>query len=178
MSNKATSEAQDPREHFLKLFMAEEHELRAMVWAMVFNASSREDVFQDIAVILWDKFDRYDQSRPFLPWARGVAIRQIRRHRRDDARDRLVLSPDAIDAVASACEQTESLAVERLSALQVCLRKLPEKSGALVRSYYVERQKGQDLAAKLDCSIDVIYQALSRLRRRLRKCIKSQMDTT
>ena len=34
-----------------------------------------------------------------------------------------------------------------------------------------------ELAQMMDCSLEVIYQSLSRLRRRLGKCIKLEMDT-
>ena len=105
--------------HLFIGFLAQEHEIRAMVWAMIFTISDREDVFQNIAVVLWNKFDRFDRERPFLPWARGVAIREIRKHRKKDVRRRSILSTDALDAVFVACKNTEPVGSERLGTRRV-----------------------------------------------------------
>ena len=44
----------------------------AYVLAMIPNFHQSEDVLQQVAVVLVREFDKYDTSRPFLPWALGL----------------------------------------------------------------------------------------------------------
>ena len=75
----------DP-EQFLPLFLAAQSDLRAFIGATVRDRALREDVFQEVAMVLWRTFDRFDASRSFGAWARGVAARKIMEDRRVRAR--------------------------------------------------------------------------------------------
>lgn len=43
-------------DHFLPHFLAVQSDLRAFIGAAVRDAATREDVFQEVAMILWKKF--------------------------------------------------------------------------------------------------------------------------
>lgn len=58
---------------FLKAFLQEERLLRAFLFGATGNPSASEDILQTIATTLWEKWDQYDASRPFRPWALGMA---------------------------------------------------------------------------------------------------------
>ena len=47
--------------------------LRAYCFAKVGNWADASDVLQATNVKLWEKMEDWDQMRPFLPWAIGVA---------------------------------------------------------------------------------------------------------
>ena len=73
----------DPsHDQFLPHFLPIQADLRAFIGAAVRDVVTREDVFQEVAMILWKKFDLYDPVRPFGAWARGIAIRKILEDRR------------------------------------------------------------------------------------------------
>ena len=69
-------------DQFLPHFLAVQSDLRAFIGAAVRDAGTREDVFQEVAMILWKKFELYDPARPFGAWARGIATRKILEDRR------------------------------------------------------------------------------------------------
>ena len=71
----------DP-EQFLPLFLAAQSDLRAFIGATVRDRALRDDVFQEVAMGLWRTFERFDASRSFGAWARGVAARKIMEDRR------------------------------------------------------------------------------------------------
>ena len=121
---------------FLKLFLAHEAEVRAFIGALVRERVAREDVFQDVAVALWEGFDRYDPARPFGAWARGVASNKILQQRRRDARSPIAFSPETIEAVRDAFDRTDVPAGEREEALEECLRRLPERSAEILSLRY------------------------------------------
>jgi len=61
------------RRGFLSRFLAVESSLRGYCIAHVHDFSIAEDLLQQIALVLWTKFEHYDPTRPFLPWALGFA---------------------------------------------------------------------------------------------------------
>lgn len=84
------------QEVFLSRFLRCEADLRAFVGAVVRDVHLREDVFQEIALTLWQQFGLYDPDRPFGAWARGVAAKKLLERSSGNRRLPLVLSPEAI----------------------------------------------------------------------------------
>ena len=159
------------QEVFLSQFLRCEADLRALVGAVVRDVHVREDVFQEIALTLWQHFGRYDPSRPFGAWARGVAAKKLLERCSGDRRLPLVLSPDAILELAEAADRSESRLAPGFEALEHCLGKLPEKSRHLLTLRYGQSQPLAAIAAEIRATQAAVYQALSRLRRRLRECM-------
>jgi len=160
------------QEVFLSQFLRCEADLRAFVGAVVRDVHAREDVFQEVALTLWQRFSRYDSSRPFGAWARGVAAKKLLERSSGDRRLPLVLSPDAILELAEAADRSESRLAPGFEALEHCLGKLPEKSRHLLTLRYGQSQPLAAIAAEIRATQAAVYQALSRLRRRLRECMQ------
>lgn len=159
-------------EVFLTQFLRCEADLRAFIGAMVRDVHAREDVFQEVALTLWRHFSRYDSSRPFGAWARGVAANKLLERYRGDRRLPMVLSPAAILKLAEAADRRESHPAPGFEALEHCLGKLPEKSRHLLTLRYSRAQPLAAIAAEFRATQAAVYQALSRLRRRLQVCMQ------
>jgi len=54
---------------FLKHFLREENVLRAYLLAAAGNVHTADDLLQEVSSVLWEKFDQYDENRPFRNWA-------------------------------------------------------------------------------------------------------------
>lgn len=159
-------------EDFLTQFLRCEADLRALVGAVVRDVHVREDVFQEVAMTLWQQFSRYDPARPFGAWARGVAAKKLLERFSRDHRSPLVFSPEAIRKLAEAAERSESRPGPGFEALEHCLGKLPAKSRHLLSLRYSQTQPLPVIAAEVRATQTAVYQALSRLRRRLRDCME------
>jgi RNA polymerase sigma-70 factor (ECF subfamily) len=161
----------DRHEEFLRLFLKSELEIRAFTRSLVRDWHACDDVFQDVALTLWKEFDRYDASRSFAAWARGVAANKILQRWDKVSRVPVPFSPDAIQAISDAYDRSEAAAPHQAEALQHCLQRLPEKSRRLLILRYERSFKLDAIARELGATLDAIAQALSRLRSRLRKCM-------
>jgi RNA polymerase sigma-70 factor (ECF subfamily) len=122
-----------PADRFLPLFLACQNDLRAFIGAMVRDTALREDLFQEVSMILWRKFDTYDPARAFGAWARGIATRKILESHRVSARLPQAIPPEVLEAVAEGfnrVEQEEEAQTwqERERALNACLDLLPASS--------------------------------------------------
>src|SRR5512137_113821 len=66
------------QQRFLSLFLRSEREVFRYVAAMVPNVADAEDILQQTALALWEKFEAYDPVHPFTPWACRFALNKAR----------------------------------------------------------------------------------------------------
>jgi RNA polymerase sigma-70 factor (ECF subfamily) len=164
------------REAFLNDLSGCESTLRGLIAGALSRVDDRADAFQEVVLVLWRTYSRYDRSRPFLPWAMGVAMRRLKEEYRS-IRKRPGLLPDAeLDELASALVATAAEPRQEAEALAGCLRRLPERSAQLVRRRYFEETSIGQLAAETGQTAASVYQQLSRLRRQLALCIRQRMS--
>ena len=81
MSPDPTRNFEDPaaaQQRFLSLFLRSEREIFRYVAALVPNVADAEDIVQQTALVLWEKFDAYDPGLPFTPWACRFALNKTR----------------------------------------------------------------------------------------------------
>lgn len=163
-------------DEFLKLFLKCESTLRAFVLSMIRDREKSEDVFQDVALLLWENFERYDRSRPFGAWARGVAANRILKHWESVRRTQRSLSPEALQAVATAYDSQENEISLEQDALRDCLKTLPEKSRSLLVLRYEHSLKLEQIAARIGASFETASKTLSRIRIGLQRCIEQRLS--
>lgn len=83
---------------FLTLFLANESDLRAFMGSVVADRHAWDNVFQEVALTLWRSFDKFDRSRRFGAWARGVAANKVLQEWRKGARFPLAMPEEMIEA--------------------------------------------------------------------------------
>jgi RNA polymerase sigma-70 factor (ECF subfamily) len=166
----------DKQEEYLKLLFGCELEIRAFIGSLVRGSQDCDDVFQEVALTLWKEFARYDRSRSFGAWARGIASMKLMQRWDKIKRLPVVLSPEAIQAVASAFDRSEASTSRQSEALEHCLDQLPEKSRHLLELRYERSMKIEQIAAELQATLDAIYQSLSRIRARLQDCVNRRLS--
>jgi RNA polymerase sigma-70 factor (ECF subfamily) len=160
-------------DRFLPLFLEVQPDLRAFIGAMVRDPAAREDVFQEVSMILWKSFQKYDPARPFGAWARGIAARKILEDHRLRSKLPESMPPEVIEDLAKAFEpdHTQDAWQQRERALADCIQQLPQRSGELIADRYAKGRSIEDLSTDTGMSSEAIYQALSRLRKQLRECV-------
>ena len=163
------------REIIFRLLMQHEGGLRAFLGAMLRNRALCDDVFQEVALALWEQAERYDASRPFGPWARGIAANKVLERRRRDRRFPLAFSPETIEAVTQAFARTEPSARRELDALEDCFQRLPQRDRDLLALRYEEDLSAGEIARRTSRTLAAIYQALSRARAALGDCIRRRL---
>lgn len=163
------------RDDFLKTLLAHEADLRAFIGSLVRDLHARDDVFQEVAVALWQQAEQYDPARSFGAWARGIAANKILQRRRQDERFPVVFSPETIQAVLDAFDRTEETASGRRDALAECLKRLPQEPRRLLAMRYEEGLGVDRIARRVNRTVDAVYRALSRIRAALEACIRRRL---
>jgi len=168
----------DRHDEFMRLFLRHQPEIRAFVGSLVRDRHAREDVVQEVSLILWRQFESYDAARPFGAWARGIAANKVLQAYDKSARTPLAFSPEAVQAIVDAHDRLDDDAPIQADALARCVEQLPEKSKQLLSMRYEQALKLETMAQRLRSTLHAVHQALSRLRTRLADCVESRMKAT
>ena len=161
------------QQRFLSLFLRSEREIFRYVAALIPNVADAEDIVQQTALVLWEKFDAYDPSQPFTPWACRFALNKTRHWLERRERWRTLLEKGLAEELAQRREELRPELDSRLRHLEGCLGKLPSEQFSLVEGYYYRREEIETLATKSGRTVAATYKVLQRVRLILQACIEN-----
>ncbi|MGA2542647.1 MAG: sigma-70 family RNA polymerase sigma factor [Verrucomicrobiota bacterium] len=179
MSADSTDRFEDSsaaQQQFLSLFLRSEREIFRYVAALVPNMTDAEDIVQQTAMALWQKFDDYDPAQPFTPWACRFALNKTRQWIERRQRWQALLNRGLAEELAQRREELQPELEQRLRRLETCLRKLPQSRRSLVEGYYYERAGIEKLAERSGRTAAATYKMLQRIRHNLQLCVESQAN--
>ena len=134
-----------------------------------------DDFFQEVAITAWRKRGEFDEGRRFDAWIIGMARFIVLRHRRDIARQRVILAPDLVERLESLAVAEEDSPDDKRQALAACVEGLDDSAKALLGLRYEEGKPLAEVARQLGRSHGAIRTALSRLRDSLRLCVGKRL---
>ena len=160
------------QQRFLSLFLRSEREIFRYVAVLVPHVADAEDIVQQTALALWEKFDAYDPNQPFTPWACRFALNKTRQWIERRQRWQALLEGGLAEELALRREELRPEIEVRLKHLEGCLNKLPEEQRSLVEGYYYRRDTVEKLAAGSTRTVAATYKTLQRVRQTLQTCIE------
>lgn len=162
------------QQRFLSVFLRSEREVFRYVAALVPNVTDAEDIVQQTALALWQKFDAYDPAQPFTPWACRFALNKARQWIERRQRWQALLDHGLAEELAQRRQELQPEFEARLKQLEACLGKLPPGQRSLVEAYYYERTDVESLAERTGRTVAATYKMLQRIRHALQLCVESQ----
>lgn len=156
---------------FGRLFAQYQPRIYGFIRSLVPNRSDAEDVLQDTASILWQKFGEFQPNSDFLAWAFRVARYEVLHFRQRQKRNVLQFSERFIDAVGGdlMAESSRLGDVERF--LAECVERLSAADHALFAMRYQSDVTTKSLAEKLGRPASTLYDSVNRIRRALTDCV-------
>jgi RNA polymerase sigma-70 factor (ECF subfamily) len=162
--------------------LAREHHRSLLAYgrALAGDDATAADLVQDAFVAAWRNLGRFEVTRDFGAWMRGIVRNKWREHLRRHARE-----VDVDDATLEAWEARfsdwdESRRNDRgemFDALDDCLRRLPDAMREAVRRFYYQNQPGEGIAAALGIDTAALRKRLQRAREALRDCLDRKIQT-
>lgn len=168
--------ASSSTESLILLLTEHQERLFRYIFSLVPVEADAKDILQETSVALFRKFDQYDPSRPFLPWAYRFAYMQVQKHREKASRAPLLFGEDVIDLLASERERHEAVLDERLRFLDRCLEKLGQDDRALLTSRYALRESAETMMERFSLTRRTLFRNLEGLRRRLHDCVTRHLQ--
>ena len=135
--------------------------------------SDVDDLVQEVFLVLWRRWDAYDQDRPLRPWLRGIAARVAlkhlsREHARREVLGGIIDRPDEAPTVEELID-----ADSRRALLLGVLASLPEKQRNVILLHEVEGMPMREVADALEVPLKTAHSRLRtgriELDRRLRQ---------
>ena len=174
--------ARSPKDHqydqFVSLLARHERAIRGFVRSLLPSLQDVDDVMQEVGLDCWRKFDEFEQTDSpddFIRWACVIARFEALRHRRNLARDRLVLSEDVSELLASDAEQRLTKSESERTAIERCLQKLREPERRLLLSIHTPGESVARIAAELGQKPRRLYSKVNALRDLLQECVRQTL---
>jgi RNA polymerase sigma-70 factor (ECF subfamily) len=160
------------RAEFAEYLRQHQSQLFGYIHSLVRDLNDADDVFQQTAVILWNKFAEFDRQRGFVPWACGVARLEVGNFLRSRSRRRLYFTDELnLLLVDTHAKLPPSELEDRRVALGQCLQKLRERDRRLLEHCYGEPGVNST-AQRQGRSPQSVHNSLRRIRRALFECIR------
>jgi len=157
---------------FLRLYQANERRIYGFILALVPDWAQAEDLLQETTMVMWSKFDQFEQGTDFAAWALSIARFRVMNHRKQQRAQRIQFSDEVLQAIAEQVSAaTENVDVRR-DALQGCIRKLAEKDQELLRLRYGLDATVKSVAERVGRGMDAVYKSLNRIHVQLLHCIR------
>jgi RNA polymerase sigma-70 factor (ECF subfamily) len=157
---------------FARLLSENQSRLYGYIHSLIPDLTHADDLFQQTALVLWDKFDAFDRGRSFFSWACGVARYEAANYSRRLARQRKFFGHDLNLLLIAAHEELSDVEVtDRREALTRCVGKLREDDRVLLTECYTDAAGVPGVAARRNRSPHSVYNSLQRIRLQLFHCI-------
>lgn len=163
-------------ESFARLFAQHHRWLYAYLMSILGDFASTEEVFQEVCVVLWREYGKFDPDTDFRRWASVIARNKVYQYRDSRMRHGRCLSNLALEMIAEQALEQSDMLEERRVALHHCLAQLSESDRELVAACYSESSRSfKRVAEQLSRPVNTVYKALQRIRRVLRECIDRRL---
>jgi RNA polymerase sigma-70 factor (ECF subfamily) len=167
------ADGSDRHSRYIELLTSHQSRLFTFLYAHVLNMADAEDLYQQVAMVLWQKFDQFIPGTDFGAWAIRVADLTIKNFLRGKRRSKVYFSDEVIQRIE---DFQTSLPLQQVTArseaLQGCLGRLSPADRELVEQCYGTEAKIKEIADNVGRSAGAIYTSLCRIRQALLACIE------
>jgi RNA polymerase sigma-70 factor (ECF subfamily) len=163
-------------ELFVRLIGQHQYQIHRYLLSLVPNSHDADDLFQQTNLFLWREFHRFEEGTSFVSWACAVAYHEVLAWRKSKLRERLVFSPEFLQAVSLQWDLAAERIEQRSQALVHCVSKLPQHHKELIQRRYGEHHRIETIAESLQRTPDAIYRMLSRIRHALHACVEQTLE--
>ncbi|TWT97632.1 ECF RNA polymerase sigma factor SigE [Botrimarina colliarenosi] len=161
------------RTRFVELLNESQSRLFGFLYAHVLNMADAEDLNQQVAMVLWTKFDQFEPGTDFGAWAMRVADFTIKNFLRGKRRSKVCFSDEVMQRIVDHHVTTPAEQVARRNvALRGCLQKIKPDDRSLLEKCYGTSASIKEIARGEGRSAGAVYTALNRIRRALLACIQ------
>jgi len=158
---------------FMRLFIGNQRRFYGLILTLVPNIADADDLIQETATQMWQKFDDFVPGTDFAAWGLSFArFMVLSFYKKRKAQSRVAFDAELIDSIADEISEVTPSSDRRHEALRGCLGKLPEQTRRLIELRYATGATGKSVAEQLSKSVESIYKAISRTHEALLRCVE------
>ena len=161
------------KKKFFGLYNQTQLRLFSYLFAIVHNKSDAEDIMQETAIVLWDKFDQYQEGTNFGAWAVNIARNKAFEFMRKNKRTKMFFNEEFYESVSKHALEDSTDDSDRIKALQFCLEKIPENSRKILTMRYKKEIPVKRIAQLTGRSVNGLYHSFTKLVSALQDCMNT-----
>lgn len=161
--------------NFGRLLIEFQPQIYGYIRSFITNECDAEEVLQEVASVLWKKFDDFQSGTSFLAWGLSVARYEVMYFWRKQSRDRLWFDDALLESVADDTLVLDKQSQEMHAALKGCISKLTPRQRHLISHRYQASTSIVELAKEFGRPASSLYKSLVSIRGSLRICIARAM---
>ncbi len=162
-------------ENFIRDLTQSQDRLFTYIFSLIGNVDESRDVLQEVNQSIFLKADKGIQIGSFLAFARKIAHDKVQDFWRSKNRKRVLFDHDLLESISCEINEVMDEYDERLSALKVCVEKLPVKKKKMLIQRYTSGMSVKDIGAECNRTAKAVTMMLSRVRLQLLNCISNQI---
>lgn len=164
------------RDTVVRLLLSGRAGLLGYIHSIVRDWNVADDVLQEVSILALKKCGSIQDEAHFGGWVRQTARFESLNLLRRQGHSPHLLGETVLDLLDTAWNAAErAVPSDSLDALRVCIEQLSSESRRILQLRYADGIKGLELAHSLDQSPNTVYVRLSRIHRKLGKCIALRM---
>ncbi len=154
-----------------------EEPIRLYAARLVSGHAAAKDVAQESFLTALKNLNKFDPTRDFGLWVRGIVRNMARREWQRLSRNKAKMEDltSHIELLAEEARHEDEAQAEHIAALKHCIGKLPEKSSRLLQLIYELGCSHAEVAKQVHSSLSAVKQAISRVRHKLRECVENEL---
>lgn len=163
------------RENFSELVRESHSELLVYARSLTREDTNSRDIVQDSFVVAWNNMGKFDVTKDFGSWMRGIVRNKWREQLRKNKRQ-VAMDDDVLESLEMEMREWQSMRNDGgpsiFLKLEQCMKKLPETLIEAVKCFYYDGLSTDEAAEKLEIGGATLRKRLQRARVSLKDCIK------
>lgn len=161
---------------FGKLFVQYQPRIYGYIRSLLRHRTDAEDVLQETASVMWQRFSEFQPGSNFLAWALSFARFQVLYFHQKQKRNVLRFSDEFHEAMEADTVAEAVRLGEMQQWIEECLQKLSPDDRELFLKRCASKATTQLLAEQLGRPASTVYNSLNRIRRNLVECVERAMN--
>ena len=161
----------DLNQEFLRLFLENQGAIYAFILSMVTRTSDADDIMQETATKMLERFEDFQRGSNFGAWGVTIARYKIMEYHNEKKRNFDLVNKKLLEQISHVASKKVLSMEDRLKALELCLSKLDKKNRGLIHRRYHQGFTIKKIAGELKKPVAGIYKVMSRLHVSLSRCI-------
>lgn len=163
-------------QQFSRLLVANQRRIHGFILSLVHDRAAAADILQDVSVLLWEKFDRFEPGTDFAAWGMSISRLTILNWRRRQKQVPLPLEDELLAILSDESIKVSCEYEDRRVALGQCVQSLSNENRELLVARYEMDRPVSGIAERLGRSRVAVYKRLARIRGLLLDCIHDRLQ--
>ena len=161
---------------FFSLFMANQNRIYTYIMMLVANGTDADDIMQETATVMWQKFSDFKPGTSFSSWGIRIAHNKTLDFRKKKKHSRVHFSQSRFELFAERAAAAVEQVDDRMEALKLCINRLKESDRQLLQLHYESGSTIKSIAERAGRSIQGLYKIMTRIHNQLMKCINGKLS--